>query len=254
MSHIYARRSSKNNVRSRYTLNIKGIPYKTIWVEFPDVKALCQKIGAAPTLPLPDGTMMYTLPTIYDPNTKTAVSDSAAIARYLDRAYPHAGLTLVPPEVDAFLAPLDVALTATTLGGGHLPPVTVPAMCALLNARSAAYFRRTREAFFGPLDALAPAGSEKRAEHWRGAQKTMSTLASWLGSMPDGTERLFFLGSRERICFADLVFAGLMKGLEKAFTPEEFTEVMAWDDGRWARFMEAFRPYEDADAGSLVEL
>ena len=101
VSHIYARRSSKNNVRSRYTLNIKGIPYKTIWVEFPDVKALCQKIGAAPTLPLPDGTMMYTLPTLYDPNTKTAVSDSAAIARYLDRAYPHAGPTLVPPEVDA---------------------------------------------------------------------------------------------------------------------------------------------------------
>ena len=101
MSHIYARRSSKNNVRSRYTLNIKGIPYKTIWVEFPDVKALCQKIGAAPTLPLPDDTMMYTLPTIYDPNTKAIVSESAAIVRYVEKTFPDFKPTLVPSETDA---------------------------------------------------------------------------------------------------------------------------------------------------------
>ena len=70
----------------RYVLNIKRIPYKTVWVEYPDIKPLCLKIGASPAESLPDGSPLYTLPVIYDPNTQTPVSDSAAIARYLDKA------------------------------------------------------------------------------------------------------------------------------------------------------------------------
>ena len=46
--------------------------------------------------------MMYTLPTIYDPNTKTAVSDSAAIARYIRKT-----------------SPCELALTATNAALGR---------------------------------------------------------------------------------------------------------------------------------------
>jgi glutathione S-transferase len=72
----------------RLALNYKQIPYKTVWVEFADVQAVGQRIGATPSTAYPDGTPRYTLPTIYDPNTGRTVSDSVAIAKYLDEQYP----------------------------------------------------------------------------------------------------------------------------------------------------------------------
>ena len=29
----------------RYCLNIKGIPYKTVWVEYPDIEGVLKKLG-----------------------------------------------------------------------------------------------------------------------------------------------------------------------------------------------------------------
>lgn len=71
----------------RLALNYKQIPYKTVWVEFADVQAVGKRIGATPSTTYPDGTPRYTLPTIYDPNTGRTVSDSVAIAKYLDEQY-----------------------------------------------------------------------------------------------------------------------------------------------------------------------
>ena len=73
---------------------MKGIPYRTVWVDCTDIEALCKKLGVSPTTTRPSGDPCYTLPTIYDPNTKRAVTDSAAIVRYLESAYPAAGPTL----------------------------------------------------------------------------------------------------------------------------------------------------------------
>lgn len=77
----------------RYSLNFKGIPYKTIWLEYPDIEPTMRSIGAAPTTNA-GGKTMYTLPVIVDPFRPTSsggpivVSDSWAIAEYLDNAYP----------------------------------------------------------------------------------------------------------------------------------------------------------------------
>ena len=92
------------NILLRYTLNIKGIPYRTVWVEYPDIKPLCLKIGAAATEKLPDGSPLYTLPVIFDPNTSKAIADSAAIARYLDVTYPTHVPRLIPEDMDALHA------------------------------------------------------------------------------------------------------------------------------------------------------
>ena len=239
----------------RYTLNIKGIPYKTVWVEYPEVEALCKKIGAPPTGKKPDGAPLYTLPTIFDPNTSKAVSDSALIVRYLDATYPAAGPTLVPPALDALLAAFQDAFMGAAFGTGHLPAVMLPAACGALKPPSYAYFKATREAMLGPLDELAPAGSEKRTTHWAGVAKTFGEVigAGWMGKGPDGKERLFFMGG-DTLCYADVTIAGFLKCIQKLTTPEEWTNVMSWDNGRWARFMEAFKPYEAEDAGSVVEL
>jgi hypothetical protein len=58
-----------------------------VWVEFADVQAINKQIGANPTTQYPDGAPRYTLPTIHDLNTGRIVSESYAIARYLDEQY-----------------------------------------------------------------------------------------------------------------------------------------------------------------------
>ncbi|RDB26472.1 Glutathione S-transferase-like protein ustS [Hypsizygus marmoreus] len=78
---------SANTWKTRYSLNFKGLPYKTVWVEYPDIAELSKKLGIAPTNEGPNGPN-YTLPAIYDPTTGTALAESIAIAEYLDKTYP----------------------------------------------------------------------------------------------------------------------------------------------------------------------
>ena len=63
--------------------------------------AVLEKIGAPPAVKAPDGMLKYTLPTIYEPNTKAVVSESVAIVRYVEKTFPDFKPTLVPSETDA---------------------------------------------------------------------------------------------------------------------------------------------------------
>ena len=83
------------------SLNYKGLLVKTIWVEYPDIESLYHKLNLEATSKSPDGGPLYTLPVIYDPSTGSTVSDSAAIAKYLDKTYPNTPV-LFHKGTDAF--------------------------------------------------------------------------------------------------------------------------------------------------------
>ncbi|CDO76082.1 hypothetical protein BN946_scf184649.g8 [Trametes cinnabarina] len=241
---------SPNTWKTRYCLNIKGLPYKTIWVEFPDIEAVSRKIGATATEKEPDGSPYYTLPTIYDPNTRTTISDSAAIARYLDRTYPDTP-RLIPYETDALHAAFNHAFRGIILM--DLARIMIPATAHCLSPRSKAYFRATREPIFGTkLEDVAPPGP-KRDESWDRVKKALHTLTQWLEA--DGTtDRLFVLG--DKIGFADATVAGFLVWIRVILGADskEWTDVKTADGGRWDRFMEAFGKYEAVDAGEDVVL
>ncbi|TFY51247.1 hypothetical protein EVJ58_g10668, partial [Rhodofomes roseus] len=78
---------SANTWKTRFALNYKGIPYRTQWVEYPDIAPLLTSLGVSPNTPS-TWTFPYTLPAIYDPRTRTVLMDSIKIARYLDETYP----------------------------------------------------------------------------------------------------------------------------------------------------------------------
>ncbi len=152
----------------------------------------------------------YTLPAIYDPNTRKAVSDSAAIARDLDATYPTHTPRLVPAEADALHTALQAAFEATLFAGGHLLALCMPPSHRLMNERSAVYFRATREAVLGPLETLAPEGSEKRKAHWEGLKGIFGTFAGWFEA--DGREKVLLSGGKgKRIAYADVVLAGQLR-------------------------------------------
>ncbi|KAI0766382.1 hypothetical protein BD413DRAFT_636143 [Trametes elegans] len=237
---------SPNTWKTRYSLNVKGIPYKTVWVEYPDIESVLRKIGAAPSAKNDDGSPLYTLPAILDPNTGTALTESAAIARYLDRTYPDAP-RLLPAETDALHAAFNVGFRSVLLD--DLCPITIPATADILPPRSAAYFRATREVAFGAkLTELAPAGSEKRAKHWAGVKGAFDQYAKWLEA--DGSDKLFFLGT-DRVAYADITIAAFLMWIRTVLgaESEEWKDVLTWNGGRWAKFAEAFEKYGSVDAG-----
>jgi glutathione S-transferase len=83
---------------SSLALNIKGVSYTTVFIEFPDIEARLKAAGVPPNGTRADGTLIYTLPALVDPNTGAAIADSQNIAEYLDKQYPGAGaLTFFPP-------------------------------------------------------------------------------------------------------------------------------------------------------------
>lgn len=88
-----------------------------MWVEYSDIgtseslsrdlsydacafaEALAKKIGAKPTEYKEGNRPWYTLPIIYDPLTKTVVTDSFDIAIYLDRQYPSTPVVFPPGTI-----------------------------------------------------------------------------------------------------------------------------------------------------------
>ncbi|OJT08102.1 hypothetical protein TRAPUB_1037 [Trametes pubescens] len=238
---------SPNTWKIRYALNIKGIPHKTVWVEYPDIEALMRKIGALPTGTNPDGSPQYTIPTIYDPNTKTVLADSALIVRYLDKTYPDTP-RLIPAGTDALHAAFTQAFRSVLVE--DLFPITVPATADHLPPRSEAYFRATREVLFGvPLQELSPPGP-KREKHWAGLQKAFGTYAQWLQA--DGVDKPFFLG--DKIGYADISIASYTVWIRVVLGEDskEWMDFKTWDGGRWATYMDAFKQYEYVDVGEAA--
>ncbi|KAI0712273.1 hypothetical protein C8Q76DRAFT_622299 [Earliella scabrosa] len=243
---------SPNTWKTRYALNIKGLPYTTVWVEFPDVASLCKKLNAPPTATHKDGSPYYTLPVIYDPNTDTVVAESTVIARYLDKTYPDTP-AVIPKEIAALNAAFDRAMSATVVTM-DLFAFMIPAVYGILNPASLPYFRVTRESFFGAkLEEIAPVGSEKRAKHWEAVKKGFHEVAEWLSV--DGEARRFFLGG-ETVCYADIRVAGILIWFRETFGEEsdEWKDVLSWDGGRWGAFMDAMKKYEMVDIGEPAKL
>ncbi|RPD62487.1 hypothetical protein L226DRAFT_504158 [Lentinus tigrinus ALCF2SS1-7] len=241
---------SPNTWKPRYCLNIKGIPYQTVWVEFPDIAALCTKIGAPPSATARDGKPVYTLPVIYDPNTQTTVSESTKIAEYLDEAYPRT-VALVPrgPQVEEFQR-----ASEKLLFGIDVLSIMVPGVYMSLNEASQPYFRATREKRFGKLEELSPAGSEKRAQHWEGVKNTFHRLGEMLQGNAE-QEKLLFLGGND-VSYQDIRIASILMWIKAIFGEDskEWQDVVSWDGGKWARFTDVFRKYEAVDSGSLAKL
>ncbi|KAI0684281.1 glutathione transferase GTE1 [Cytidiella melzeri] len=230
---------SPHTWRTRYALNYKGIPYKTEWVEYPDIEALCKKIGASATTKK-DGRDHYTLPVIYDPSTGKVVSDSLAISKYLDTAYPSTP-QLFPPGTHAFQA---------AFNAGSRPAILLPTLHILLsriadglNPPSSVYFRRTREAQFGKLE------EANTAKAWEDLEKGWDQVKSFLDANGGG-KNLSFLGEKGRLTHSDLIlgstlsWAKVIAGEES----EDWKRIAGFGDGFCAKILAQFEEYGSIDA------
>jgi len=220
--------------QDRYSLNYKGIPYKTEWVEFPDIEALCIKIGAKHTRLKRDGSgrPLYTLPVIHDPR-HGVIADSAAIAEYLDSAYPTH--VLFPNGTKALQLAFESTLVANISG---VWPVAVLANYSVLNSRSQEFYRRTREVENGKkLEELAPPGPV-REKFWNELKGGLEVIDGWL-KKEDG----YVMG--ETISYADFVVAARFIWMRTVFGEQssEWKDLATWNGGRWERLLKSLEQY-----------
>jgi glutathione S-transferase len=219
----------------RYVLNFKKLPYKTVSLEYPDVEGEFKKFEIPASTTKPDGTPLYTCPSIIDKVTKTAVTDSYKITEYLDKQYPDSPRA-IPKGTEALQAAFYDQFWQLV---GPVFPFILPHVPALLNPPSAEYFEKSRAAYFGkPLSELAPKG-EEAVEKWKKVQEAFDTLHGWL-SKSSGP---YFMG--ETVTFADFVVAASLKCLRICLGPDskEWKEIMERNDGRWEAFWDSLEQY-----------
>ncbi|KAI5834263.1 hypothetical protein K523DRAFT_348223 [Schizophyllum commune Tattone D] len=226
---------SPNTWKIRYALNFKGLPFRTDWVEYPDIEAKCKDIGAEPT-GTRDDKPLYTFPVIQDPHTGKVVSDGPKIARYLDEAYPDTPKLFPPGTEDKQNA---VFAELIQKGGPALRPLVIPPVVNILNDVSKPYFRTTREKMFGgKLEDLVPQGDDRKAT----LEQLRQAFEAFAKRLDEGGP--FILGDKPS--FADFIVAGFLQWFRVTLGEDSdlWEAVSTWGDGRLLKYLEDLRPYE----------
>ncbi|KIY72629.1 hypothetical protein CYLTODRAFT_367398 [Cylindrobasidium torrendii FP15055 ss-10] len=221
---------SPNVWKSRYSLNVKGIPYKTEWIEYPDIRTFYETKG------LPPNKGSFTLPVLHDEQAEALITGSVNIAKYLDYLHPDA-FVLMPPGTEGLIRAYAYAVRKQM---DPLWKFTIPETLSVLPPRSAEFFRRTREASFGysPLEGMMPEGP-RRAEEWDNVRKSFGTIASWAQK-----DSRFVVGGT--VTFADCVNAAYLKYVKVLFGSDskEWKDMTTWDEGRWGRLHALMERYD----------
>ncbi|KAJ2932368.1 hypothetical protein H1R20_g4686, partial [Candolleomyces eurysporus] len=239
---------SPNTWKVRFVLNLKGLDYRTVWIEYPDIAQLYQQLGI-PSRENRDGKPLYGLPVIYDPSTSRYIGDSLIIAQYLEDTYPS---TISPPLfpigsrglqamfIDIFIQTISDPLHSITseFAMRQLPP------------RSSQYYRSRREARYGcRLEDIAPVGTERRKAVWDGVRAGFKSFHKW--SLIASSSQPFITGDKP--CFADFVVASYLTWFKRLLgeNSPEWQELMEAEDQRWFNLMKAISPWERVDEEGL---
>ncbi|KAM7207227.1 hypothetical protein V8F20_002493 [Naviculisporaceae sp. PSN 640] len=208
---------SFNPWKTRFLLNYKGIPHKTEWVEYPDIRGRLEGHVA----PGPDKEYPYTCPTIRLPSGEY-IMDSKVIAAELERLYPNPSL----PGVDhpSYTRVLEIMrfIINKTFGGIFVPLVPVN----ILSEKSQKYWYETRTRNHGDLATLrkekgGKIGWEKTEPGFK--QATELYLEDKSGPFIQGKE----------VSYGDFVWAGFLlflKALGEYDDEESGEKVNVWEE------------------------
>ncbi|KAL1663215.1 hypothetical protein GGF50DRAFT_128134 [Schizophyllum commune] len=205
-------------ISGAYALNIKGLPFTTIWLELCDVERELSAAGAPPSGTWPDGRPQYT------------------IARYLEETYPDRR-TLFPHGTVG----LQHAFVGEFINKVVFPsfPIALEGCYAVMPERTQVYFRETREKMFGKT--LEEIWGDKAAveKGWMDVKKGLDWLEGIIKE--NGDDKLFLLGDTP--VEADFAIASMFQWIMKASVPV-WNDLKVLNGGRWGLLVDALRQYE----------
>ncbi|KIK56333.1 hypothetical protein GYMLUDRAFT_247854 [Collybiopsis luxurians FD-317 M1] len=224
--------SSPFAVRIRFALRIKNLPFTTRFVEYNEIAAAAKEIGAPPTGVRQDGSPKYTVPMIYDSETKTAVADSLLIAKYLDRTYPDSGPTLVPDDTE-ILQNFFASDTSFTFLTPLYPLLRVGVFRKISPSMQKQYVN-----IGPPFDPHEKFDEKEMAEKWAQVEATLRKMDGVMGSRDT-------LGKAKEPTFADTALGAnllLIRYVVGADSPE-WKALMLWHNGRWGKYLDWLENY-----------
>jgi glutathione S-transferase len=208
-------------------LNYKNIPYKTEWIEYPDLEPKFKALGIPPNPKDAPGYFAdYSSPTLRYPDG-TFQMDSWPIALELEKRYPEHSLHLDDP----------LALKIRD----HIPeivspivPHLIPKVAHILNKPSQDFFLSTRETMFGkPLAQVEAEGATE--ECWEKAKAP----AKEAGDLLRANGGPFFLG--ETVSYADFMLVSMLHCARRV-NEDVFKRILGLDEA-FGRVYEACGPW-----------
>ena len=221
----------------RMVLNYKQLPYRTEWLEYPDIEGFCRSHDIPPTGTRADGSGYYSLPAIHDPKTGIYVADSIKIAEYLEETYPETPAVFPDNSLG-----LQRAFTGA-LGRGPLAALwqfIMPLTPAILNPPSAEYFRRTKKDSVGGKDwEVAIPQGEERVVEWNKLKEGLGLIANWYK-----VGQPFIMG--ETASWGDFAWGGYLWWVRELFGAEsqDWKDLDASSEGRWSTLLDALSAYQ----------
>lgn len=219
---------------------MKGLEYKTIFVDYTDIESVCIQLGAKPTGIKFDGSGQprYTFPVIHDPRhgPDHVISDSFKIAEYLDETYPD-----TPQLLPQGTKTLQAAFISTFEKNVNMSPITIPAAHTYLGSRAQESYRKVCEAFVGKkLEELSPPGPVREA-CWQKVREWFGVVDGWL--QKEDHNGPYVMG--ETISFADIAVVSCLATFRNLVgdSSEEWQELIHWHSGRWDRLVTSFDKY-----------
>ncbi|MCJ1443855.1 MAG: hypothetical protein MMC23_004355 [Stictis urceolatum] len=260
-SPLEPRSYAPNPSKARLALSFKGVPFKTSWVDIPDIPAVRQGLDCPAARKLDDGSDFFTLPMLQDPASGRVIDDSFDIATYLDDTFPDSGgrLFLFPsdspgtgldyesPNKDtAFFAPLSLNQGAKneayasfnthvdTTFSAHILLVAqyLPFNPDTAEAARALFVKR---AHLSSWDDMSVKGEAR--EQLRMAFKVALTSLARLFCVHEAGPYM----EGERATYADLIVGGWLNMLSATMPREEWEDFRTWHGGVFAGLHDALQ-------------
>jgi glutathione S-transferase len=245
-----------NPWKARQALNFKALPFKTTWVDLPDITKTRIALGVPAGRQFADGTDFYTLPVLVNEETGEKIGDSLDIAIYLDENFPDSGKGRLLPEGN-----MEFLLEYSYKDTDILVPLSgISATASQAKYAPYAHFNRHVDAAFTAHTLLMAYGMKfvpetaeiTKTEFARRAsmpsfeafkiegEPRRATMESFKTALWDLAQFFirdssgpFILGAKP--CHADFIVGGWLRFAQVCLHPEEWEEVRAWHGGVFGR-------------------
>jgi glutathione S-transferase len=219
LSELPGNNWSANPAKPRFALGYKELPFVTLWVEYSDIPIAMKSIGAKPNK-RPDGSEVYTVPVLSDPNTGALITDSYEIACYLEKTYPEKPIfpNNSEPMIHAFNSAHESLIRPALK--------SIFARCPeILSPASAKFFVEARSITVPlPWDATYD-------EDWEILEKGYNTAYEWYQK----TDGKWIMG--DTLSYADIVIAAHLLWYKRVLKEDEWAKISSWNGGKWAQLL-----------------
>lgn len=260
-SPIEPRSYAPNPSKGRLALSFKCVPFKSTFVDLPDITETRKALGVPPGRTFDDGTEYYTLPMLQDPASGKFVGDSFEIATYLEETFPnlggclfpadstHTGLDYESPNKDSlFMAPLssiegfkhqNYARFNQHVDATFSAHVIIVAEFMPFNLKSADIMKATfvKRAHLNSWDDLRLKG-EARQQTIASFKEALTSLAQRF-TVNEGGPYL----EGEKANYADLIVGGWLNMLSICMPAEEWKDFRTWHGGVFARLHDSLQEH-----------